>query len=147
MPHTIKSFLELIEQGIYVDGTLMLAKSHIILVGPVDYHDDENNERLENRLVNYSYSDGILMLNEYTSEYPHLKGTIGFTSSQAGPVFYINTVDNIANHEELKDPCFGRFITGFDLIERIAHMPKTEADGIFELPIYVVKAEVVHMEV
>jgi cyclophilin family peptidyl-prolyl cis-trans isomerase len=132
----------MVERETYIDGTFMLSKSHILLGGPVDYHNEENNQRLSERLEEQGYDNGVLLQNEYTAEYPHVQGTIGFAASSSGPVFYINLVDNTVHHGEMKDPCFGRFVRGFDLLERMAGMPKNE-DGIFELPIYIVRMEVV----
>lgn len=142
MPHTVKSFLDLVEHETLVDGTFMLAKPHIILVGPVDYHDAENNNRLEERLAYGGSENGLLLLNEFTPEYPHHEGTVGFTAGYLGPVFYINMVDNNEIHAVNKDPCFGQFVKGFDLIRRIARMQKREEDGVFDLPIYIVRTEV-----
>ena len=133
----------MIERETFIDGTFMLAKSHILLGGPVDYHDDENNSELSGRIAEDGYADGVLLMNEYTSEYPHVEGTIGFTASHPGPVFYINLVDNSEKHGDLRDPCFGKFVKGFDLIQRIAKMPKEEENGVFDLPIYIVRAEIV----
>ena len=50
-------------------------------------------------------------------------------------------MNNSENHGALRDPCFAKFIQGFDLLERIAQMPKDE-DGRSELPIYIVRAEI-----
>lgn len=143
MPHTIKSFLDMVESGTLVDGTFMIGKSHITLVGPVDYHDAENNHRLEERLKSVGILDGLLLLIEYTSDYPHNEGTVGFTAGYFGPVFYVNMADNTELHGQNNDPCFGRFVTGFDLVEKINRMSKREEDGVFDLPIYIVRAEVV----
>ncbi|KAL3780009.1 hypothetical protein HJC23_000299 [Cyclotella cryptica] len=144
MPHTIKTFLEMIERETYIDGTFILAKDHIILGGPSDLHDAENNQRLTERMLQHGYHpDGALLFNEYSDEYPHVQGTVGFTAGKSGPMFYINLINNSEIHGALKDPCFAKFIRGFDLLERIAQMPKGE-DGSFESPIYIVRTEVVN---
>jgi cyclophilin family peptidyl-prolyl cis-trans isomerase len=142
MPHTIKTLLELFEHGTYIDGTFVLAKDHIILGGPTDLHNDENNERLVQRLVDEGYDGGALLLNEYSDEYPHVEGTIGFIAGQSsGPMFYINLNDNSEAHSALKDPCFGKVVRGFDLLRRVAGMPKGE-DGVFQSPIYIVGTKI-----
>ncbi|KAL7518005.1 hypothetical protein ACHAWX_002871 [Stephanocyclus meneghinianus] len=129
MPHTIKTFLEMIEH-------------HIILVGPSDAHDAENNQRLTERMLQQGYHpNGALIFKEYSDEYPHVQGTVGFTGGRSGPIFYVNLMNNAENHGALRDPCFAKFIRGFDLLERIAQMPKDE-DGRFEWPIYIVRAEI-----
>ena len=138
MPHTIKSFIEMIERKTLANGTLLLALPHILSAGPEDYHDEVNNERLSS----HGYSNGVFLFNEYTDEYRHDPGTVAFTATKKGPTFYINLVDNAKVHSEVKDPCFGRLVKGFDIIERIAMMPKME-NGVFELPIYIVDAEMV----
>jgi hypothetical protein len=142
MPHTIKTFLEMIERETYVDGTFILAKDHIILGGLSDPHDAENNQRLTERMLQHGYHpDGALLFNEYSDEYPHVQGTVGFTGGRSGPIFYVNLMNNSENHGALRDPCFAKFIQGFNLLERIAQMPKDE-DGRSELPIYIVRAEI-----
>jgi hypothetical protein len=142
MPHTVKSVLEMIERETLVDGTIMLAKPHIILIGPVDYWNTENNLRLNERIATDGYGNGVLLFNEFTPEFPHVEGTVGFTPGYLGPVFYVNLVDNSETHGASKDPAFGTFVKGFDMIQRFAQMPKREEDGVFDSPIYIVAAEI-----
>lgn len=132
----------MIEKETLVDGTFMLAKPHIILVGPVDYWNTENNNRLSERMISDGYENGVLLFNEFTPEYPHFEGTVGFTPGYFGPVFYVNLVDNSEIHAASKDPAFGVFVKGFDIVKRFAQMPKREEDGVFDSPIYIVGAEI-----
>ena len=56
-----------------------------------------------------------LTFQEYSPEFPHVKGTLGFAGRPGGPAFYVSTVDNTRNHgpgsqgsKTEADSCFGR---------------------------------------
>ena len=56
-----------------------------------------------------------LTFQEYSPEFPHVKGTLGFAGRPGGPAFYVSTVDNSRNHgpgsqgsKTEADSCFGR---------------------------------------
>ncbi|KAL7510491.1 hypothetical protein ACHAXN_007392 [Cyclotella atomus] len=70
---------------------------------------------------------------EYSDEYPHVKGTIGYAGRPSGPAFYISILDNSKNHgpgSQQKhnpyeaDSIIGTIIEGMnDIVPRIHTMP------------------------
>ena len=152
MPHTIHTFLELIDKKMLTRGTLILAREHILVGGPVDAHDEVNNQQLEDLMLYEGYfPDGALLFSEYSEEHPHVQMTFGF-NHLGGPIFYFNLHDNTELHgpkqtdEGYKegDPCFGTVVEGLDVIQRIIAMPKTEDDSI-ETQVYIMDTQVVNV--
>jgi len=76
---------------------------------------------------------------EYSKEYPHKKGTLGYAGRPSGPEFYISTQDNTQNHgpgSQQKhnpyeaDSIIGTVIEGMDdVVPRIHTMPGKEFIG------------------
>lgn len=74
-----------------------------------------------------------LAFQEYNSDYPHEKGTVGYAGRPSGPEWYVSTIDNTKNHgpgsQQKENPyeadsCFGKVIEGFDNeVQRIKKMP------------------------
>jgi len=139
MSHTIQIFMNLIEDKLYVGGTFLLARDHILVAGPIDVFDPENNQRLEEQMVEEGYfPDGALMFQQYTPEFPHKKYTVGF-SSGGGPLFYINIEDNMEAHgprhvesegDVEGDPVFATMVEGFDVIQKILALPRNDDDSL-----------------
>lgn len=146
VPHTIHTFLKMIDNQAFKDGTFVLARDHIIVGGPIDAHDPENNQRLEERMLRDGYfPNGALLFNEYNDAYPHTEYTIGF-NAVGGPIFYINLLDNTDAHgsvdgEREGEPCFARVVGGFDVVQRIAEIPRLEDDSL-ESAVYIVGSRV-----
>lgn len=76
-----------------------------------------------------------LAFQEYSPEYPHKKGTVGYAGRPSGPAFYVSIQDNSKNHgpgSQQKhnpyeaDSCFGTIIDGWDSVMRIT---KVQGDG------------------
>jgi hypothetical protein len=73
---------------------------------------------------------------EYSDEYPHVKGTVGYAGRPSGPAFYISIQDNSKNHgpgSQQKhnpyeaDSIIGTIIEGMDdVVPRIHTMPFRE---------------------
>lgn len=152
MPHTIKVFLDMVKKKAYHGGTFIISRKHILVGGPIDVHDKENNQQLEDRMLDEGYfPNGSLLFGEYTPEYPHAPFTIGFNQI-GGPIFYINTQDNDQLHGDMGDqqkkkegdPCFAKVIEGFDVIERISNI-STNADDSLESPVYITGAQVLRL--
>lgn len=144
LPHVIETALNIFHDKSLNGGTFIMSRGHILVFGPVDPHDEENNSRLEQKMVDVDlFPEGALMFTEYTPEQPHSQYTVGFNAR--GPVMYINMVDNTARHgpESRKDPdpCFARVVEGVDVIQRIAQVPTLEDDSL-EYPVYIVDSEV-----
>ncbi len=150
MPHTIHMVLSLIQEKMYVSGTFILSRDHIIVAGPVDSHNAENNRELEERMVRKGYFPaGVLLFREYTPDYPHVQYTVGF-NQLGGPIFYINMKDNTALHgshsneeegQKEGDPCFAKVVEGLDVVQRIAQMQMV--NGSLELPVYIEDTQIV----
>jgi hypothetical protein len=74
-----------------------------------------------------------LAFQEYSPEFPHKKGTVGYAGRPSGPHWYVSIMDNSRNHgpgsQQHKNPyeadsCFGKVIRGFDDdVQRIAKIP------------------------
>jgi hypothetical protein len=74
-----------------------------------------------------------LAFQEYSPEFPHKKGTVGYAGRPSGPAWYLSIMDNSKNHgpgsQQKKNPyeadsCFGKVIRGFDdEVQRIAKIP------------------------
>mmetsp|Transcript_31691 Transcript_31691/g.47489 ORF Transcript_31691/g.47489 Transcript_31691/m.47489 type:complete len:461 (-) Transcript_31691:39-1421(-) len=139
MSHTIHIFMNLIQEKMYVGGTFLLAREHILVAAPIDAFDPENNQRLEEEMVDEGYfPDGALLFHQYSPEFPHAKYTVGF-SSTGGPLFYINIQDNIKAHgprhidnegDVEGDPVFAEVVEGFEVIQRILALPRNEDDSL-----------------
>ena len=138
MSHTVQMFLKLIEEKMYVGGTFLLARDHIIAAAPIDSFDSENNRRLEEKInAEGFFRDGALLFHQYTPEFPHERYTVGFSSS-GGPLFYINIQDNTELHgprhnnegDVEGDPVIASVVEGFDVIQRIHALPRNDDDSL-----------------
>lgn len=155
MSHTIQVFMNLVEEKMYVGGTFLLAHDHILVAGPIDAFDPENNQRLEEQMVEEGYfPDGALMFHQYTPDFPHRQYTVGFTS-RGGPLFYINIEDNMEAHgprhiesegDVEGDPVFATVVEGFDVIHKIHAMPRHEDDSL-ETRVQIVDTYVMKIDV
>jgi len=77
-----------------------------------------------------------LAFQEYSPDYPHKKGTVGYAGRPSGPAWYVSLVNNARNHgpgsqqkanPHEADSCFGTVIEGFDTdVQRIR---KVDGDG------------------
>ena len=75
-----------------------------------------------------------LAFQEYSDQWPHQQGTVGYAGRPSGPGWYISIQDNVRNHgpgSQQKhnpyeaDSCFGRVIAGYnDEVQRIAKIPE-----------------------
>mmetsp|Transcript_11947 Transcript_11947/g.16521 ORF Transcript_11947/g.16521 Transcript_11947/m.16521 type:complete len:370 (-) Transcript_11947:288-1397(-) len=83
-----------------------------------------------------------LAFQEYSEQYPHKKGTVGYAGRPSGPGWYVSIQDNSRNHgpgsQQKRNPyeadsCFGRVIEGFDevVVGRVRKMP---GDGFINDP-------------
>jgi len=77
-----------------------------------------------------------LAFQEYSPEYPHKKGTVGYAGRPSGPAWYVSLLNNVRNHgpgsqqkanPHEADSCFGTVIEGFDTdVQRIS---KVDGNG------------------
>ncbi len=118
MPHSVNMFLRQVHHKLWDGIALTLKTDQKMQFGP--WEDDDRFLRAHSNTLSYQ---------EYNSSYPHQQWTIGFAGRPAGPDFFINRIDNTVDfglkgdkHEEA-DPCFGRVIEGFELLEEIGNIP------------------------
>ena len=88
-----------------------------------------------------------LAFQEYHASYPHKKYTLGMASRPAGPSFYVNKMDNVANHgpggqghhvlEEEGEPCFARVVYGFQALNAVAARPVKGSRFLLDQPVLV----------
>jgi len=76
-----------------------------------------------------------LAFQEYSDQYPHKKGTVGYCGRPSGPCWYISTQDNTRNHgpgsqqknnPHEADANFGKIVSGLDdVVPRIHSTPQS----------------------
>jgi hypothetical protein len=84
-----------------------------------------------------------LAFQEYSPEFPHVKGTLGFAGRPGGPAFYISTLDNTRNHgpgsqnsATEADSCFGKLADKESeaVVERMKLQPGAKPPNGFVFP-------------
>jgi len=109
VPHSIFSFLEIARH--WKKGAFHRIAGHVLQVmvnkNPVKH----------------------LAFQEYSPQFPHKKGTVGYAGRPSGPAWYVSTQDNVRNHgpgsqqnhnPHEADSCFGKVVVGFDdVVQRI----------------------------
>jgi hypothetical protein len=113
MPHAVFSFLEISRQ--WQGRGFHRIASHVLQVQTIGKFKS-------------------LAFQEYSPEFPHKKGTVGYAGRPSGPAWYVSLIDNSRNHgpgsQQKKNPyeadsCFGKVIRGFDDdVQRIAKIPE-----------------------
>jgi len=82
-----------------------------------------------------------LAFQEYSPEFPHAKGTVGWAGRPSGPAFYISLIDNTKNHgpgSQQKgnpyeaDSAIGKIVEGWDdVVPRMKHQPGASGGNSF----------------
>jgi hypothetical protein len=113
VPHSVFSFLEISRQ--WQGRGFHRIANHVLQV-----------QTLSKTVKNLAFQ-------EYSPEFPHKKGTVGYAGRPSGPHWYVSIMDNSRNHgpgsQQQKNPyeadsCFGKVIRGFDDdVQRIAKIP------------------------
>ena len=127
MPHAVFSFLEIARQWAEKRGAFHRRANHVLQVMTNGHHVPH------------------LAFQEYSSEFPHKRQTVGYAGRPSGPAWYVSILDNTRNHgpgsqqdhnPHEADACFGRVVEGFDrvVIGRITKMP---GDGFLKPPAHV----------
>ena len=146
MPHSVHTFLSQLSEGYWTRGTpaIVMNPGHVLQACP---HPCLETKAMGGSYPGDPYVDmrhaglDTVSFQEYHPEYPHEKYTIGFAGRpHSGPEFYINMMNNTMDHgpkeaitkkaiedeEEVDemtmepDPCFGKIISGFEVIDKIA---------------------------
>jgi len=157
MPVAVNLFLMQVHHGLLAGCHFVISAHHILQAGPHAFNDAEdatelyraNVSELRDRFES-SRLDRI-PFQEYNAGYPHVQHTLGYAGRPGGLEFYVNMVDNSDNHgpggqthhdlHEEADPCFGRIVGGFDVLEDIGNIP---VDGhMLKAPVRIEKAVVV----
>jgi cyclophilin family peptidyl-prolyl cis-trans isomerase len=114
-PHSIYTFLEVARQ--WKGGAFHRIANHVLQV------------MVKTHTIKH------LAFQEYSPEYPHKKGTVGYAGRPSGPAFYVSIQDNSRNHgpgsqqkhnPHEADSCFGTVVEGWDHVLRIR---KVEGEG------------------
>jgi hypothetical protein len=114
-PHSIYTFLEVARQ--WKGGAFHRIANHVL------------QAMVKTHTVKH------LAFQEYSPEYPHKKGTVGYAGRPSGPAFYVSIQDNSSNHgpgsqqkhnPHEADSCFGTIIEGWDHVLRIR---KVQGEG------------------
>ena len=126
-PHSIYTFLEVARHWPVKKGAFHRRANHVLQV-----------------MVKGSQVPH-LAFQEYSREYPHKKGTVGYAGRPSGPAWYVSIMDNTNNHgpgsqqdanPHEADSCFGRVVEGFEdvVVKRITRMP---GSGFLDAPKHV----------
>jgi cyclophilin family peptidyl-prolyl cis-trans isomerase len=117
MPHSVHTFLEMVNARLLDGCSFILNALNVVKAAPLPY-----DGRLASKKAKAFAEKGLesVVFKEYSENYPHKKYTVGF-AADGSPSFYINTADNSEIH--VGDPCFGRVISGFDTVQRLAANP------------------------
>ena len=153
MPHTVHMFLKMTSEKLYSKATFVLVRSHILVLGPEDSFDAENNAILKERMVSEGYEpNGALLFGEFTPEYPHTQYTVAF-NRRRGPTFFINMRDNSGVHRSYYtddgsyvegETCFAKIVEGLDVLPRILRLKKKDGETL-ESAVYIVDSQVVNV--
>jgi cyclophilin family peptidyl-prolyl cis-trans isomerase len=117
MPHSVHTFLEMVNARLLDGCSFILNALNVVKAAPLPYDGRSASDKAK------AFSDKGLesvVFKEYSENFPHKKYTVGF-AADGSPSFYINTADNSEIH--VGDPCFGRVISGFDTVQRLAANP------------------------
>lgn len=113
MPHSVYTFLSRIDQGLYNQAGYAFHSNgyHIVFASLLVEKFPDSVRRWES-----SGSSQLLFL-EYSKNVPHEPYTVGFSGLSSS--MYINTKDNTELHGNIKDPCFGKVIRGWEVVDRM----------------------------
>mmetsp|Transcript_23618 Transcript_23618/g.44944 ORF Transcript_23618/g.44944 Transcript_23618/m.44944 type:complete len:507 (+) Transcript_23618:242-1762(+) len=152
MPHAVHLFLEQVMHGLWNNAWFYLNGPHVLQGGPQAQEGEEDEGAAFNRFKNLGLD--TLAFPEYSTEYPHVQFTLGYTGRPGGPDFYINKMNNTEAHgpggqhqhslEEFADACFAKVVDGYETLEMIFH-EQTFPDGhewgwFYVRPVHIVGA-------
>ena len=141
MPIAVNLFLQQIHHKLWEGCNFVINAMHILQAGPHQYKGEgqysPNAYQLRSKFEKSRLDK--MPYQEYSELYPHTKYTVGYAGRPGGPDFYINKVDNSENHgpggqthhdlHEEADPCFGRVVAGFEVIDEINRIPVDRDKG------------------
>lgn len=133
MPHSVHLFLEQVSHNLWKDAFFYLNGPHVLQGGPQAEAGWEEATGLDTReLALRPFRElelAHLAFPEYSTDFPHVPWSVGFTGRPGGPDFYINKMDNSFAHgpggqyqhdlDEFGDPCFAKVVDGFDTLHDV----------------------------
>mmetsp|Transcript_13419 Transcript_13419/g.42778 ORF Transcript_13419/g.42778 Transcript_13419/m.42778 type:complete len:371 (+) Transcript_13419:90-1202(+) len=130
MPTAVLYFMSQVEAGLW-NGCSFIRNAHHVLQASAQ---SPNRAGLHRRFSSLPWQGSSIPFQEYSNKVPHQKYTVGLAGRPGGPDFYISTVDNTHNHgpggqssydlPEEADPCFGKVVEGFEVVERMHSAPR-----------------------
>ena len=127
VPHSIYTFLEIARHFHLQKGAFHRRANHVL------------QAMVHGNTVKH------LAFQEYSPDYPHVKGTVGYAGRPSGPGWYVSIMDNSRNHgpgsqqsynPHEADACIGKVVEGFEdvVLKRITKMP---GSGFLKPPAHV----------
>jgi len=154
MPHSIHLFLQQVHHGLWDGCSFVVNAPHILQAGT--FPGGNSGVTYAEKIKAFEEAGlDVVSYQEYNPEHPHRQWTVGFAGRPGGPDFYINKLDNTANHgpggqsqhdlEDEADPCFGSIQDGHDVLNRMYQM-KTDSknDWVMDNPVHIVKARIIY---
>lgn len=159
MPVAVNLFLQQVHHGLWDGCSFVVNAVHIIQAGPHRHNGqggyDHNIPELYDRFISNKLD--VMPFQEYSTDYPHVKHTLGFSGRPSGPDFYINKIDNSVSHgpggqehhdlHEEADPCFAKVVSGEQILEDIYKIPiysRDVGDGnLIVNPVIILNAKVI----
>jgi cyclophilin family peptidyl-prolyl cis-trans isomerase len=161
VPHAVHLFLEQVAHGLWSSAWFYLNGPHVLQGGPQAEDDEEGYDEAEDErefaLRKFrSLNLESLAFPEYSEDFPHVPWTLGYTGRPGGPDWYINKVDNTKSHgpggqnqhdlNEFADPCFGKVVDGFDVLQEVIASPTVRDDPewqwFYEEPVHIIGAKI-----
>jgi hypothetical protein len=147
VPHAVHFFLEQVGHGLWNGSSFHLNRHHVLQVGPSS---PEHRERFREMELDR------LAFPEYSPHYPHHRWTLGYAGRPGGPSWYVNKIDNRADHgphgqehhalSEYADPCFGKVVQGFATLERVFRDPILQPSQQQQQRATILSAEIVRWQ-
>ena len=159
MPVAVNLFLQQVHHGLWDGCSFVVNAVHIIQAGPHRHNGqggyDHNIPELYDRFISNKLD--VMPFQEYSTDYPHVKHTLGFSGRPSGPDFYINKIDNSVSHgpggqehhnlHEEADPCFAKVVSGGQILEDIYKIPTYSRDvgfgNLIVNPVIILNAKVI----
>lgn len=159
MPVAVNLFLQQVHHGLWDGCSFVVNAVHIIQAGPHRHNGqggyNHNIPELYDQFISKKLD--VMPFQEYSTDYPHVKYTLGFSGRPSGPDFYINKIDNSISHgpggqehhdlHEEADPCFAKIVSGVETLEDIYKIPIYSRDGgygnMIVNPVIILNAKVI----
>ena len=143
MPVSVNLFMHQVRSRLWDNTSFLVDIEHITMAqttsanGNVDRISQFQQKGLEK-----------VVFPEYHHDHPHVPYSLGFAGDPAGPIWYINKLDNTIPHGPNGDqkfgdpqPCFANIIIGKDVVDRIAKLPHSkDTPYLFQYPVTIVSA-------